>query len=71
MASGMMAIDVHIGIHIDALEIEAQRLPLVLFAQGECLAIPTLACGQVSAVIARRGVFVEVTLDAPVMWQVH
>ena len=69
MATGPSAVDVDLGVHVDALEVETQRLVLILAPQRERLAIAAASRGQIAAVVARRCVGIERALDAPVVGQ--
>ena len=70
--SHQMSVDIHFGVHINALEVEAKAVAdAVNLVQRKAFAIPADACGEVAAIVSCRFIGCSGSLDAPVVGQVQ
>ena len=69
--TSQMAVHIDLGIHVDALEIEAHAATAVFLSERQLLAIPAAPRGQIAAIVARRSLAVETLMRTPVVGQRH
>jgi hypothetical protein len=64
------SVDPDLASLIHSVELKDDSFPRCFGRKSELLSVPANPCGQIGPCSARRSVFSERTLDAPVMWQV-
>ncbi len=71
MPAQVLAVEPHIAIHVDAVELDPDTAVFRFRGRGERLAVPANAAVQISAALARRRAWIEGTFDTPVVRHVE